>query len=273
MFSKDFVNLGQKHYGANLNSVDFAGDPGDVLERINSWASDETNGRIVNLLKPGMISPATMLVLSNAIYFNGDWASKFDAKKTWEEPFWVTTDSLVMTDMMHQTGRFRYAETSQLKILDLPYVSGDLSMIVLLPRQRTGLAAIERFLTLESLRVWRRQLREEDLIVSLPRFKAGSDLLLNGALKGMGMTDAFDAGLADFSGMTGSKGLFIDGVVHKALLEVDEEGTEAAAGTAVVIKKGAAPKRFSADHPFIFLIRDNKTGAILFIGRIADPTG
>jgi serpin B len=146
-------------------------------------------------------------------------------------------------------------------------------MIVLLPKERTGLAGAEPILTLKSLRIWLRQLREEDLIVSIPRFKAGSDLLLNDALKGLGMTDAFAAGSADFSGMTGSKDLFIGAVVHKAVVEVAEEGTEAAASTAVVMKKGPAPKQFRADHPFIFMIRDKISGSILFLGRIVDPTG
>ncbi|MFH1314715.1 MAG: serpin family protein [Candidatus Eisenbacteria bacterium] len=272
-FLDDFVSLGRKYYGAELKSVDFAGSPGSALDEINAWASDKTRGKITNLIEPGMIDQATMLVLSNAIYFNGGWASKFDGKKTWEEPFWVAPDSSVMVDMMHQTRRFRYTETSELQILDLPYVGGDLSMIVLLPKDRTGLAGAERFLTLKSLRIWLRQLREEDLIVSLPRFKVASDLLLNQALKDMGMTDAFDVGLADFSGMTGRKGLFIDAVVHKALLEVAEDGTEAAASTAVVTKRGPPPKQFRADHPFLFMIRDNKSGSILFIGRVADPTG
>jgi len=272
-FLDSFTDLGRKHYGAELRSMDFAGDPGGAVEEINTWASDETGGKITDLIEPGMLNAATTLVISNATYFNGGWASKFESKKTWEEPFWVASDSSAMVDMMHQTRRFRYTETSELKILELPYVGGDLSMIVLLPKERTGLAGAERFLTLKSLRIWLRQLREEDLIVSLPRFKAGSDLLLNDALRGLGMTDAFSAGSADFSGMAGSKDLFIDAVVHKAVVEVAEEGTEAAASTAVVMKKGPAPKQFRADHPFIFMIRDKTSGSILFLGRIVDPTG
>jgi serpin B len=126
---------------------------------------------------------------------------------------------------------------------------------------------------LKSLRIWLRQLQEEDLIVSMPRFKVGSDLLLNDALKGLGMTDAFSGGTADFSGMTGARDLFIDAVVHKAVVEVAEDGTEAAASTAVVMKKDPAPRRFLADHPFIFMIRDRASGSILFMGRVVDPTG
>ena len=272
-FLGGFTTLGREHYGAGLMPVDFAGNSVEAAEEINAWASEETGGRIGSLIDPGLLDPSTMLVVSNATYFNGGWASKFESDKTWEEPFWVTPDSSVMVEMMHQTRRFRYTETGELKILEMPYVGGDLSMIVLLPREKTGLAGVERYLTLKSLRIWLRQLQEEDLIVSVPRFKAGSDLLLNDVLKGMGMKDAFAAGAADFSGMTGGKELFIGAVVHKALVEVAEEGTEAAASTAVVMKKGPAPKQFRADHPFIFLIRDKISGSILFMGRVADPTG
>jgi serpin B len=271
-FLDSFTALGKKHYGTEIRTVDFAGDAGGALEEINAWASNETAGRITNIIEPGMLDASTAMVISNAIYFKAGWASKFDSKKTWEEPFWAAPDSSVMADMMHQTRRFRYAETGELKILELPYAGEDLSMIILLPRERAGLAGVERFLTLKSLRIWLRQLGEEDLIVSLPRFKAESNLLLNDALKRLGMTDAFGAGSADFSGMTGGKDLFVGAVVQKALIEVAEEGTEAAAGTAVVMKKGPAPKQFRADHPFIFMIRDKASGSILFLGRMLDPT-
>ncbi len=272
-FLKDFVDVGRKYYGAELAQVDFGGDPAGAADRINTWASDATRGRIPSLLEPGMLGKATMLVLTNAIHFKGQWASRFEADETRDEPFWVAPDSSVITGMMHQTRPFRYTETSALQILELPYDGGDLSMIVLLPKERTGLAGAERFLTLKSLRVWLRQLREEELVISFPKFSFSSDLLLNDALKGLGMTDAFDGALADFSGMTGKKGLFIDAVVHKGFVEVAEEGTEAAASTAVVMKKSSVsrPKQFRADHPFIFMIRDNTTGSILFLGRLVDP--
>jgi serpin B len=272
-FLGGFTTLGRTRYGAEIGLVDFAGNPGGAAGEINAWASDETGGKIPGLIDPGLIDASTMLVVSNAIYFNGGWASKFERSNTREEPFWVTPDSSVMVDMMHQTRRFRYSETGGFKILEMPYSHGNLSMIVLLPNERTGLARVERFLSLKSLRIWLRQLQEEDLTVSLPRFKAGSDLLLNDALKGLGITDAFISGSADFSGMTGGRDLFIASLVHKALVEVAEEGTEAAAGTAVVMEKEQAPKQFRADHPFIFMIRDKTSGSILFMGRVADPAG
>jgi serpin B len=259
-----------------VRSLDFIDNPGGAIDEINAWASDETAGKVTDLIEPGMLDTLTRLVISNAIYFKGDWSSRFDGDKTGEEPFWVAPDSSVIVDMMHQTGRFRFTKTNQFKMLELPYEGGDLSMVLLLPNERTGLAGVERFLTLKSLRIWLRQLQEERVVVSLPRFKSSSDLLLNDALKRLGMTDAFSEHAADFSGMTGGRDLFIYAVVHEGFVEVDEEGTEAAASTAVVMNKRSVsmdPVSFRADHPFIFLIRDRTSGSILFIGRVADPTG
>jgi serpin B len=275
-FLEGFTELGQKHHDAEVRSLDFINNPGGATDEINAWASDETGGRITDLIEPGILDTLTRLVITNAIYFKGDWSSRFDADKTGQEPFWVAADSSVMVDMMHQTGSFRFTQTNKFKMLELPYEGGDLSMVLLLPNERTGLAGIERFLSLKSLRIWLRQLQETEVAVSLPRFRASSGLLLNDALKRLGMTDAFSARVADFSGMTGGRDLFIYAVVHEGFVEVDEQGTEAAASTAVVMSKRSVsmdPVSFRADHPFIFLIRDRTSGSILFIGRMADPTG
>lgn len=274
-FLEDFLGVGRRYYRAELKSLDFSGDPAGAAGQINAWSSDATKGRIPTLIDPGMLTKDTMLVLTNAVYFNGVWVHKFDGDMTLREPFWVAPDSSIMVDMMHQTQSFEYVDTGGLKILELPYAGHELSMFVLLPKDRNGLRSVERFLTVESLRKWIRLLRDEEVIVSLPRFKFSTSMFLNDTLKDMGMTDAFSAGAADFSGMSGTKDLFINAVVHKGFIEVDEEGTEAAASTAVVMEKtasiSAGPKRFQADHPFIFLIRDNKTGSILFLGRVMDP--
>ena len=180
--------------------------------------------------------------------------------------------------LMRQTHDFHYAEFPGLQVLELPYVGDDLSMIVLLPREVDGLGNLEAGLTAENLTAWTAHLESQEVQVFLPNFKSISEFSLSGTLATLGMTDAFIYGQADFSGMNGRKDLFIGDVIHKAFVEVNEEGTEAAAATAVVMLAGAAPLNpwpipvFRADHPFLFLIRDNHNGSILFLGRVMNPT-
>ncbi len=272
-FLKKFLDLTEKHYGAGLQQVDFAAATEAARQTINAWVEKETQGKIKDLIQPGVLNALTKLVLTNAIYFKGTWAEQFDRKATRDTPFTLATRRQVKVPMMHKTENFGYTEAEGFQALELPYAGDDLSMVIFLPREVDGLAALEKELSLENLESWLGGLRRQTVQVSLPRFTMTSEFGLQDVLKSLGMTDAF-SGAADFSGMTGRRDLFISAVIHKAFVDVNEEGTEAAAATAVVMMTSAAPRPpvvFRADHPFLFLIRDNRSGSILFIGRLVNP--
>ena len=219
---------------------------------------EKTNDKIKELIKPGVLDAMTRLVLTNAIYFKGDWASQFDPDKTEEADFFITGRKTVKAELMYQKVDFKYAETDDMQILELPYKDDDLSMIVLLPKETGGMDRLEEGLTSANFSKWLKMLRERKTIVYLPKFKLTCEYGLSGTLGKMGMPEAF-SGNADFSGMTGRRDLFISEVVHKAFVEVNEEGTEAAAATGIVMKMTAMPAPppvFRADRPFVFMIKD-----------------
>lgn len=275
-FLPGFLNLLRTHYGAGLREVDFVSAAEAARKAINAWVEGETQGRIQDLIPPGVLDALTRLVLVNAIYFKGTWASPFSREATREGPFTLPDGHKVTVPMMNRTGRYRYAESETLQVLELPYAGDDLSMVILLPRRADGLSDLEQELTPENLRGWLRRLRPRRVQVFLPRFTLTSGFRLDEALRTLGMTEAFTSGRADFSGMNGLRDLYISAVLHKAFVEVNEEGTEAAAATAVVVARTAVPSRpvvFRADHPFIFLIRERRSGSILFLGRLLDPKG
>ena len=270
-FLDPFLAVTRDDYRAELTRLDFAGQTEKSRQTINSWVEKQTNDRIKELLKPGIVKGTTLLVLTNAIYFKGDWAEKFEKDRTRDEPFHLSADKKVAVPMMFQNCEFRLAELEELKMLELPYRGEDLSMLVLLPEENVELAAIEEQLSLEKLEAWRAKLAKQEVNVWLPRFKMTSEFQLNEALIDLGMSLPFSAE-ADFSGMTGSKDIYISAVVHKAFVEVNEEGTEAAAATAVVADEaGGIMAQFRADRPFLLLICDNHTGSILFFGRLTNP--
>jgi serpin B len=273
-FLDTFFNLNKKYYGAGLNFVDFARETEATRKTINIWVEDKTQQKIKELIKQGMIDSLTTLVLCNAIYFKGDWLSQFDKTRTMDADFYISPDNAIKVPMMSQKSKFKFGDFGNFNAIELPYEGNDLSMIVLLPKEIDGLAELERNLTNDNVGNWIDKLSnsyKSEILVSLPKFKTTSEFELAAALAEMGMPHAF-AG-ADFSGMTGKKDLFISKVIHKAFVDVNEEGTEAAAATAVVMERGVSRTLlFRADHPFVFLIRENKTGSILFIGRIVDPT-
>ncbi len=271
-FLDAFTEMVEKSYGAGLERVDFQRQTEAARQTINQWVEDKTNERIEDLLKPGVLSPDTRLVLTNAIYFKGDWASQFDKDATRDRPFTRVGGDKIDVPMMYQKGEFRYGGNNVCQILELPYEGDDLSMLVILPRTAEGLADLEKGLSPEWLDRWAQPMRKQEVHVYLPRFEITAEFSLKDVLIAMGMRDAFSED-ADFSGMTGRRDLFISAVEHKAFVEVTEEGTEAAAATAVVMNERAAPLpvTFRADHPFLFLIRDNGTGSILFVGRVANP--
>ena len=270
-FRDEFLELNRRHYGAGFREVDFAAAPEQARQTINAWVADQTEQMIRELLQRGDLDAADVLVLTNAIYFKGDWASRFDRRQTRDAPFRVSEHEQVTVPMMHSSGRFGFAATEDVDLLELPYAGDRLSMVVLLPKEIAGLAALEQSLSTENLEGWLGKLREETTRVQLPRFKLDSRFDLAKTLEAMGMTDAFNARKADFSGMTGRRDLYIGMVIHQAAIEVHEEGTEAAAATAVRMKRGAGPPVFVADHPFLFLIRDRESGSVLFMGRVMNP--
>ncbi len=272
-FRPEFLTITKKVYGAELAQVNFA-EGEKVRQEINAWVEKQTNGKIENLIPPGVLDAMTRLVLTNAIYFKGTWAEEFSKQATEEAPFHLSANKQTQVPMMRQTEKFPYTETDKLQVLELPYGGDDLSMIVLLPKQNDGLAEVENKLTAQNLQEWTKNLRKRQAHVFLPKFTLTSEFRLADVLRAMGMTLAF-SGQADFSGISSAEGLTISEVVHKAYVDVNEEGTEAAAATGVVIMATAArpqePVTFRADHPFAFLIRDNRTGTVLFLGRMVNP--
>ncbi len=271
-FLDEFLALTKKHYGAGFREVDFVQATEQARKTINTWVAGQTRKKITELLQRGDLDPSTVLVLTNAIYFKGDWASRFDRGYTRESPFRISEQDQVVVPMMHQLRRFPFAATDELDLLEMPYAGDRLSMVLLLPKRVGGLAALEDSLSRKNLEWWLGRLRQQPVRVSLPRFKLDARFDLGGTLAALGMPDAFNGRKADFSAMTGQRDLWIDAVIHQARVEVNEEGTEADAATAVVMKKGLPIPEFIADHPFLFLIRDRQTGSILFLGRVVNPT-
>jgi serpin B len=271
-FLPAFLDTLAVDYGAGLRLLDFEREPDRCRVIINDWVSEETKKRIQDLIPPGLITPTTTLVLTNAIYFDAAWEHQFEAHATRPGPFTRLDGTQVQADLMSQQSEFGYAEDDNCQALELPYRGGELSMVILLPG-KGEFQAFEDSLNSERVETMIAALKPTRVRVVVPKCTYQSSFSLGNTLAAMGMPAAFHD--ADFSGMDGSQRLFISEVVHKAFVKIDEEGTEAAAATAVIMERGAPPPsgvEFRADHPFIFLIRDLKTGAILFLGRVLDPT-
>ena len=272
-FLTEFLDLIKANYDGNLNEVDFVSFPNAARRKINAWVEERTNGKIKDLIPGGVLGPLTRLVLTNAIYFKGNWASQFKPRNTKDSPFTLADGKKINAPLMNQTAEYKYMQTADFQALELPYVDQELSMIIFLPRKFDALPQFEKTLTTKNLSRWMHKLHKRKVIVSVPKFKMTKQFGLAGVLGEMGMTDAF-SGKADFSGINGKTDLFISAVIHKAYVDVNEEGTEAAAATAVVVGITSVPPQppvFRADHPFLFLIRDNRSGSILFIGRMMNP--
>ncbi|MBI5240429.1 MAG: serpin family protein [Elusimicrobia bacterium] len=278
-----FVETLRRLYGAQALELDFRADPEGAGRRINSWAEELTRGKIRDLIPPGGVTEDTRLALTNAVYLKAPWAAPFMEEATEESPFILADGNEVPAPLMRQTESFGLHEDAGLQCLELAYAGGALSMLVLLPRRADGLTALEASFTAERLAELTARLEPRRVAVALPRFKLTSGFSLAGALGALGMPSAFrlsatpGPGDADFSGATGRRDLFIGSVVQKAFVAVDEAGTEAAAATAALLAELGMPAPgeipvFRADHPFLFLIRDRRSGAVLFIGRLADPS-
>jgi len=275
-FQRSFVDRVAACYAGGLNEADFA-DPEAAAAAINAWAADRTRGRIPDLVSPAALSGLIRLVLANAVYLKSRWREPFQRELTRDGAFHLASGDTVTAPFMHQQTSLRYMETGEFQAVEIPYRANVLVMTVLLPGRADGLAAMEKSLTAANLRQWLEGMRHEEVRLALPRFRFANWFSLAGALAGMGMADAFDAGAADFSAITQAERFFLSGVIHKTFIAVDEEGTEAAAATAGVAAGAAEgqpelPKVFTADRPFLFLIRHQPTGEVLFLGRLADPT-
>ncbi len=274
-FLSEYLDLLAENYGAGLRLLDFANAPEESRVTINDWVSEQTEDRIEGLIPPGGISRITRLVLVNAIYFNAAWQYPFKEELTHDGTFYLLDGGEVTLPMMKQTKSFGYAEGEGYQAVELPYVGGELAMVILLP-EAGAFEAFEGSLDAERVEAIVRELAHKRVALTMPKFTFDSSFMLANTLAGLGMRDAFSRGAADFSGMDGTREFFIGEVIHKAFVSVDEAGTEAAAATAVIMV-GAAPGtpvppiEVTVDRPFVFLIRDIKTGAILFVGRVVNP--
>ncbi len=286
-FLNSFRELAVKNYQAQLNQTDFKNTYRTAHRQINAWVKKETQQKITQLIKPGIIDRLTRLVLVNAIYFKGQWVNPFDPNKTKPVSFWTTPHDPVMVPMMTQKNQFGYSENQHVQLLELPYVSNPpdeeslefsfapyhLTMVILLPRTNDGLTQLENTLTKANLDQWLAQIRWQKVNVSLPKFKINIGFELSKTLATMGMSEAFTT-KANFSGINGTKALQLKSVVHQAFVDINEEGTEAAASSGIVATtrgiQSATPV-FLANHPFLFLIRHQASGSILFLGRLMKP--
>lgn len=279
----EYIETVEKYYGGKATNEDFRAAAEEARKTINHWVEEKTNNKIKDLFPKDSLDKLTRLVLTNAIYFKGDWVKQFDKGKTKDEDFKVSRDKKIKVPMMRRTDNeaiFNYGETDELQMLEMLYEGEELSMIILLPKDM-NLGFLEKSLTVGKLNHWKNLLRKQRVDVYMPKFTFKIKYTLNENLKGMGMVSAFTSperpSGANFSGINGKKDLFIQLVVHQAFVDVNEEGTEAAAATGVAVGiTSLPPKRvpvFRADHPFIFLIQEKETGNILFMGRVVNPVG
>jgi len=275
----EYADLIQQSYHAHAKNLDFILAGEKSRKTINSWVEEKTLGKIKELIPPDVIDDLTRLILTNAIYFLGRWRLEFDRKLTTDEYFFTAEGRTVTVPMMRRLDEnavFPYFQSEELQVLQMPYLGDRLSLIIILPRNN-DLAHLEASLDAETLSRLRMELVEKRVDVFIPKFKVASNYLLNESLIKLGMPSAFDDSAADFTGISIKSGrmLYISRVFHQAYVEVNEEGTEATAATAVVIKWRCSPPPkppvFRADRPFIFMITDDATGLILFLGRVNDP--
>jgi serpin B len=279
-FQRSYLKLLDDCYGARLEEVDFTA-PAQAAARINDWVEQQTRHKIKDLIGPDTLNASTRLVLASAIYFKGDWIHPFSKSLTSDQAFRTSARDQVQVPMMSQRDTFGYCEDEQVQVLRMPYKGGNLAMLVVLPAKVDGLADLEKMLTAEKLATWTRGLGERKVDVSFPKFKLIGQMALGDTLATMGMSKAFTPGVADLAGMNdGREPLYVSAVMHKAFVDVNEEGTEAAAATGAAVEGLAiSPVRqetvpvFRADHPFVFAIQDVQTGMILFLGRVVQPAG
>jgi serpin B len=274
-FEESFQQLARSTYGAGLQEVDFARATETARRTINAWVEQQTRDRIKDLLREGVLEPTTVLVLTNAIYFKGTWRNAFQKEATQPGDFSLDARRAVPgVPLMHQRDVYPYLDGGTLQVLELPYQADELSMVILLPRQVDGLEEIERTLTGGRVNEWAAKMTRREVAVVIPRFKITRQFELGQPLMALGMKLAFSQRDADFSAMVKARRVFVSAVIHQAYVDVNEKGTEATAATAGIFATSSARPPtpvFRADHPFFFLIRENRTGSVLFAGRVTNP--
>ena len=270
---QDYLDTAIKYYDSTVDNVDFVTNDG--VNKINRWTSEKTQGKIKDVLAPDSTDELTRMVITNAIYFKGKWGNQFNPGNTSDKLFWLDKDKSVTVPMMKSPAdMFNYYETKDLQAIKMYYVGGDISMIVLLPKDKNGLGSLEDSLNMQKLDFIRDMMTMQPLTIQMPKFEFETEYKLVDSLENLGIHDAFDENNADFQGMTDEQ-VYLDQAIHKAFVNVNEEGTEAAAITALVVRAQSGPPEprheFVAYHPFVFIIQENNTGEILFIGRLANP--
>ncbi|XP_032740128.1 serpin B6-like [Rattus rattus] len=271
-----FKDSCRKFYEAEIENMDFKGAPEQSRQHINTWVAKKTEDVIRELLSPGTVNSNTQLVLMNSFYFKGIWEKPFNKEDTREMPFKVSKNEKKIVQMMFNKSNFRtyYVEDISTTLILLPYLGNQLSITIMLPDEYVELRTVENQITYEKLIEWTRleNTQEEEVEIFLPRFKLEESYDMKDVLCKLGMTDAFEDGRADFSGISSKPGLFLSKVVHKSVVEVNEEDTETAAPTEIVtMGSPLSPQCLVADHPFLFLIQDDRSKAILFLGRFSSP--
>jgi serpin B len=282
-FSQEYLDAAKEFYRGEIRNLDFVNNAENSRQIINDWVEQKTNDKIKDLIPANSLDSLTRLVITNAVYFKGDWIKQFDPELTRPEKFNITSTESTEVEMMRATKEedtFNYAESEDLQIIELPYSGNDLSLLIMLPKntdESNNLAALEKNFTIEQLNNWKDNLQNKRVFLYLPKFKLETSYELAQDLIDLGMPEAFSTE-ADFSGMTGFKDLNISAVIHKAFVEVNEQGTEAAAATAIIQRAGSAYNpdapvipTFRADHPFLFIIQQTENGNILFMGRVNNP--
>lgn len=270
---QSFLDAVERYYKAPVNIVDFVNELGNSVRKINAWIEEKTDKKIKDMITENDVDSLTRLILTNAIYFKGVWEVPFDPSRTEKDLFYIDETTSVEVNMMKLTAMFKYFEDEEVQILQLPYAGGRFSMVIVLPKKSVKLSDVEKRFSLQKLMHWLQSLEVLEVQVYLPRFKVEQRFSLKEVLTKMGMVDAFTDS-ADFSKMDGTKMLKIQNVIHQAFVEVNEEGTEAAAATAVIIGIKMGPKIpiiFKVDRPFLFFIYEKSNNVILFMGRVMKP--
>ena len=278
-FRQSYFDLLAQYYGAGLQVVDFVNNSDQARGKINDWVSDETEGKIKDLIPPEGINSLTRLVLANAIYFNAAWLNQFSKQETSPDDFYLNADNKQTAQMMQIKNNFDYKRDAEIQLVDIPYLNDRFSMVLLMPLEK-DLSTLISELDNNQINSWLQDLSSREVILRMPKFKFETSFSVNQALQELGIKTAFSPTEADFSGMyqTDGEPLYISEVIHKAFVDVDEEGTEAAAVTAIVMRAAVAqpdnePLLLEFNHPFLFLIRDRQSGLILFIGKVTNPAG
>ncbi len=271
-----YIETVKKDYNSEIRSLDFVNRPEASRDTINYWVEKKTAGRIQDLIPAGVIDDMTRLILTNAVYFNAEWANKFNKELTNKDEFYCLDNTIIKTEMMYQRHHHPISQTEDYTILEIPYKGYEYSMLIILPNEKAGLTSLSKTLSAKDIIAHDKSKKREDILVYFPKFKLETNYELNKSLSAMGMPLAFSSD-ADFSNMTGGKDLMISSVIHKAFIDVDEDKTEAAAATAITMKLTSmapvqkAPLEFRADHPFMFIIRSKNDNAILFMGQLTNP--